>query len=132
MERRNTGHRVLKTQLYLPPFPLSLSSAHLALMGLKGSVLTEAGHSLLHQSPCGFGLPRQEDRWLMEDELMIRKNGQQGQRSKKAIQAICPTLPLHASPCHTHSSQGSLLSHAGSASPHPSKTVPYLHSPLPH
>lgn len=37
--------------------------------------------------------------------MMIRKNGQQGQRPKKAIQAVCPTLPLHANLRHTLSSQ---------------------------
>lgn len=38
--------------------------------------------------------------------MMVRKNdGQRGQRPKKAIQAICPTLPLHANLRHTHSAK---------------------------
>lgn len=125
------GHRALKTQLYLPPFSHSLSSAHLALMGLRGPVLQRPVTACSTNPLAGLGLPRQEDRWLMEDELMIRKSGQQGQRSKKAIQAICPTLPLHANPCHTHSSQGSLLSHILPAHSRPGPCPIYsVHCPI--
>lgn len=125
------GHGALKTQLYLPPFSHSLSSAHLALMGLRGPVLQRPVTACSTNPLAGLGLPRQEDRWLMEDELMIRKSGQQGQRSKKAIQAICPTLPLHADPCHTHSSQGSLLSHILPAHSRPGPRPIYsVHCPI--
>lgn len=66
--------------------------------------------------------------------MMVRKNdGQRGQRPKKAIQAICPTLPLHANLRHTHSGQGSLLSRILPAHSHqPSRTMLSLLSPLTH
>lgn len=126
MGRRHTGHRALKTQLYLPPFP---PQSELSSSGFDGAQRPATACS---NNPLGgLGLPRQEDRWLMEDGLMVRKNGQQGQRSKKAIQAICPTLPPHANPRHTHCSQGSLLSHVLPAHSHPGPCPTYsVHCPI--
>lgn len=89
--------------------------------------MTGAGRSLFHQSPHWPWTPQAGGQVALRGWMMVRKNGQQGQRPKKAVQVVCPTLPLHANLCHTHSSQDSLLSHALPAHSHqPSRTTPYL------